>query len=209
MKAPMYTKTGSKSATQATLDISVFELTVNPELLSLAYRRALANKRTNNAKTLTRGLVAGGGKKPWRQKGTGRARVGSSRTPLWRTGGIVFGPTGNENYSIDMTRKMVRGSIAQALSAQADRVRVIEAFMPALPKTSAAVDLLAKLEVDGRVLIVVSAMHDTIVRSVANLPTVEAVTVPRVTTFDVLNADAIIIEQPALDGLKAWLGGDK
>ena len=209
MKAPMYTKTGSKSSTQATLDKSVFELTVNAELLSLAYRRALANKRTNNAKTLTRGLVAGGGKKPWRQKGTGRARVGSSRTPLWRTGGIVFGPTGNENYSIDMTRKMVRGSIAQALSAQADRVRVIESFLPAQPKTNAAVELLAKLEVEGRVLIIVSAMHDTIIRSVANLPSVEAVTVQRVTTFDVLNADAIIIEQTALDGLKAWLGGDK
>ncbi len=209
MKVPTYTKTGTKATTEVALDKSVFELTLNPELLSLAYRRALANRRTNNAQTLTRGLVAGGGKKPWRQKGTGRARVGSSRTPLWRTGGIVFGPTGNENYSIDMTRKMIRGSIAQSLSAQAKNVRVIEAFAPVEAKTRAAVDLLAKLGVEGRVLIVVEKMNDTIVRAVANLPQVQAVTVPRVTAFDVLNADAIIIEKPALDSLKTWLGGTK
>lgn len=209
MKVATYTSVGKKATTEITLDKAVFGLDINPELLSLAYRRALANKRTNNAKTLTRGLVRGGGKKPWRQKGTGRARVGSSRTPLWRSGGITFGPTGNENYSITMTKKMVRGAIAQALSAQADRIKVIEAFKPAEAKTRAAVDLLAKLEVEGRVLIIVASMNDAIIRSAANLPGVEAVTVQRVTAFDVLNADAIIIEQPALEGLKAWLGGDK
>jgi large subunit ribosomal protein L4 len=209
MKAMTYTAAGKKATTEVTLDKAIFGQEVNAELLSLAYRRTLANRRTNNAKTLTRGLVRGGGKKPWRQKGTGRARVGSSRTPLWRTGGIVFGPTGNENYSITMTKKMIRGSVAQALSAQADRIRVIESFKPAESKTRAAVDLLAKLEVEGRVFIVVNAMSEAIARSVANLPGVEAVTPQRITAFDVLNADAIIIEQPALESIKSWLGGTK
>ena len=209
MKAMTYTKTGSKATTEITLDKAVFGLDVNQDLLALAYKRTLANQRTNNAKTLTRGNVRGGGKKPWRQKGTGRARVGSSRTPLWRTGGVVFGPTGNENYTIEMPRKMVRGAIAQALSAQAAQVRVIEAFAPAEAKTRAAVDLLAKLELEGNVLIVVSRMSDEIARSLANLPSAQAVTTMRLTTYDIMNADAIIIEKPALDELKTWLGGTK
>ncbi len=207
MKVATYTASGSKASTEVTLDKSVFGRELNPELLGLAYRRSLANRRTNNAKTLTRGLVSGGGRKPWRQKGTGRARVGSSRTPLWRTGGIVFGPTGNENYNITMTRKMVRSSVAQALSAQVDAISVIETFAPKEAKTRVAVELLAKLGVEGRVLIIVAEMNDTLVRSVSNLSDVYASTVGRVTAFDVLNADAIIIEKPALDGLKQWLGG--
>ena len=198
-----------KSASTVSASDAVFGREYNEALVHQVLVAYQANARSGNRAQKDRQDVRHTTKKPWRQKGTGRARVGSSRTPLWRTGGIVFGPTGNENYTIDMTKKMVRGSIAQALSAQADRVRVIESFTPAQPKTSAAVELLAKLEVEGRVLIVVAAMSDNIIRSVANLPTVEAVTVQRVTTFDVLNADAIIIEQPALDGLKAWLGGDK
>lgn len=209
MKVTTYTASGSKAASEMTLEKSVFGQELNPELLALAYRRTLANRRTNNAKTLTRGLVAGGGRKPWRQKGTGRARVGSSRTPLWRTGGIVFGPTGNENYTVNMTKKMVRSSVAQALSAQVDKVKVIEVFQPKEAKTKSAVELLAKLEVAGRVLIIVDKMSEGLVRSVSNLAEVQAVSVQRVTAFEVLNADAIIIEKPALDGLKAWLGGKK
>jgi large subunit ribosomal protein L4 len=98
MAVATYTKTGTKATTAAKLDAKVFGVDVqNHELLKAAYVTYQANGRENLAVTKTRGLVRGGGKKPWKQKGTGRARFGSSRVPIWRGGGITFGPTGNEN----------------------------------------------------------------------------------------------------------------
>src|SRR5438034_30161 len=104
-----YTKAGTKATTAAKLDKAVFGLEVgNHELLKSAYTAYLANGRDNLAVTKTRGEVRGGGKKPWKQKGTGRARFGSSRVPIWRGGGITFGPTGLENYSKSMNTKAKR-----------------------------------------------------------------------------------------------------
>src|SRR6267378_3250149 len=103
---PTYTKSGNKATTAAKLDKDVFGVVpTNHELLKQAYVAYLANIRENLAVTKTRGLVSGGGKKPWKQKGTGRARFGSTRNPIWRGGGIVFGPTGNENYSKSLNIK--------------------------------------------------------------------------------------------------------
>ena len=99
MSVPTFTKSGAKATTPAKLDKGVFAvMPENHELLKLAYSAYLANGRDNLAVTKTRGLVSGGGKKPWKQKGTGRARFGSSRNPIWRGGGIAFGQTGEENY---------------------------------------------------------------------------------------------------------------
>src|SRR5690606_7639392 len=101
-----FTKTGSKATASAKLDKNIFEVPVeNHELIKQAYVAYLANGRENLAVTKTRGLVSGGGRKPWRQKGTGRARFGSSRVPIWRGGGVTFGPTGEENYSKKMPLK--------------------------------------------------------------------------------------------------------
>src|SRR6201986_785729 len=101
-----YTKAGTKATTAAKLSKTVFDVVPeNHQLLKDAYIAYLANGRANYATTKTRGLVSGGGRKPWKQKGTGRARFGSSRVPIWRGGGIVFGPTGNENYSKDLNVK--------------------------------------------------------------------------------------------------------
>src|SRR3954467_5725352 len=117
MAVSTYTKSGTKAATAAKLDKSVFEvMPENHDLLKLAYVAYLANGRENLAVTKTRGLVRGGGKKPWKQKGTGRARFGSSRVPIWRGGGITFGPTGQENYSKQLNTKAKRQAIRQALS---------------------------------------------------------------------------------------------
>src|SRR6266542_3979615 len=111
-----YTKSGSKAAAAAKLDAAVFAVMPgNHELLKLAYTAYLANGRDNLALTKTRGLVRGGGKKPWKQKGTGRARFGSSRNPIWRGGGIVFGPTGLENYTKKVPTQSKRLAIRQAL----------------------------------------------------------------------------------------------
>src|SRR5882757_6002067 len=122
-----YTKSGTKATTAAKLDKAVFGVEVkNHELLKQAYVTYLANGRENLAVTKTRGLVSGGGKKPWKQKGTGRARFGSTRNPIWRGGGIAFGPTGNENYSIKVNVGAKRQAIRQALSlaASENRIRV-------------------------------------------------------------------------------------
>src|SRR4051812_6031887 len=106
MAVATYTKAGTKATTPAKLDKAVFGLDVNNhELIKAAYTAYLANGRENLAVTKTRGLVRGGGKKPWKQKGTGRARFGSSRVPIWRGGGITFGPTGQENYSKSLNTK--------------------------------------------------------------------------------------------------------
>src|SRR5665213_2395344 len=117
MAVASYTKTGNKSTTAIKLDKSVFDIEPkNHELLKANYVAYLANGRENLAVTKTRGLVRGGGKKPWRQKGTGRARFGSSRNPIWRGGGAAFGPTGNENYTRKLSLSAKRQAIRQALS---------------------------------------------------------------------------------------------
>ena len=128
---PTYTKSGTKATTAAKLDASVFAvMPENHELLKLAYTAYLANGRGNLAQVKTRGLVRGGGKKPWKQKGTGRARFGSTRNPIWRGGGIVFGPTGEENYTKKIATNAKRQAIRQALSlaAHEGRIKVVEAI---------------------------------------------------------------------------------
>src|SRR5437763_6792278 len=127
MAVATFTKSGTKAATPAKLDKTVFAVDIkNHELLKQAYEAYLANGRENLAVTKTRGLVRGGGRKQWKQKGTGRARFGSSRNPIWRGGGIVFGPTGEENYSKQLNIKAKRQAIRQALSvaSSADKVSV-------------------------------------------------------------------------------------
>src|SRR6478609_8335181 len=129
MAVATYTKAGAAASTAAKLDKSVFGVDIkNHDLLKQAYVTYLANGRDNLAATKTRGLVSGGGRKPWKQKGTGRARFGSSRNPIWRGGGIVFGPTGEENYTKQMNVKAKRLAIRQALTvaATSNKVAVID-----------------------------------------------------------------------------------
>lgn len=204
VKVTSYTKSGNKG-TDTNLDSDIFGVKLNPELIAQAYNRYLSNRRTNNAKTLTRGLVAGGGKKPWRQKGTGRARTGSIRNPIWRGGGITFGPTGGENYQKDIPRKMAKLALAQALSAQAKQVKVIEKFAISEYKTKAVLELLTKLSVEGNIVIVVDKTDAITAKSVANIAGVSLITTYDLNVYSVMNADAIIIEAAALDTIGGWL----
>src|SRR5579862_9595084 len=131
MPVATYTKSGAKATTAAKLDKAVFEVEVkNHQLLKDAYLAYLASGRMNLAVTKKRGEVRGGGAKPWRQKGTGRARFGSSRNPIWRGGGVAFGPTGNENYSHKLNQKTKHAALRQALSLAANekRIKIIETF---------------------------------------------------------------------------------
>lgn len=205
MQAATFTKTGNKAASATTLDKAIFGQKPSTQLLSIAYNRYLDNLRQNNAQTKTRGLIRGGGKKPWRQKGTGRARTGSIRNPIWRGGGIIFGPTGEENYKTNLSRQQLRTAITQALSAQASLVNVIDTFKLAEPKTKLALDLVAKISGSGKVLVVVDSLDQTTDLAMRNLSGVEMVVYTQMTVYQILNADSIIIEKPALEKISQWL----
>lgn len=212
MSVPTYTKSGTKAATPAKLDKAVFAvMPENHELLKLAYDAYLANGRANLAKTMTRGLISGGGKKPWRQKGTGRARFGSSRNPIWRGGGIVFGPTGEENYSKKLPVAAKRLAIRQALSlaASENRVKVVESI-ESKGKTADLVKFFAKIEsANGSVLIVTENKTDELVRAANNLQATKVVHSAYLNVYDIMNADSVVISQKSLDILGEWLGGKK
>lgn len=205
MAAPAtYTKAGAKAATAAKLDKVVFGVSPeNHELLKQAYVTYLANGRENLAVSKTRGLVSGGGRKPWKQKGTGRARFGSSRNPIWRGGGIVFGPTGQENYSKQLNLKAKRLALRQALSlaAEAGKIKVIEAFESKQGKVAEAARLLAKVEATGRVVIVVDNKDDLLERATRNLSSVHTVQADYVNVYDTLNADTILFTEKALQSV--------
>lgn len=203
-----YTKSGTKATTPAKLNKTIFD--VAPEshtLLKEAYVAYLANGRDTYAVTKTRGLVSGGGKKPWRQKGTGRARFGSSRNPIWRGGGIAFGPTGEENYSKKLNVKAKRLALRQALSvaAVAGNIVVIEDIVSKEGKTSEVSTLLTKIGATRRTLIAVDHKEDMLVRATRNLGDVKLVQANYLNVFDVLNADTIVITNAALEAVTKWL----
>jgi len=208
MAVATFTKAGTKATTAAKLDAKVFGVEVsNHELLKAAYVTYQANGRENLAVTKTRGLVRGGGKKPWKQKGTGRARFGSSRVPIWRGGGITFGPTGNENYSKQLNTKAKRQAIRQALSlaSTANKVAVIEDIASKAGKTSEMAKLLDKVGAKRNILVVVDQKTPELVRATQNLPRVQLVSAQYVNVFDVLNADHILFTQSALKITTDWL----
>ncbi len=212
MATATYTKSGAAATTAVKLDQTVFGIEkINHELLKQAYVAYLANGRENHAVTKTRGLVSGGGRKPWKQKGTGRARFGSTRNPIWRGGGVAFGPTGEENYRKDMNLKAKRLAIRNALSVAAteNKVAVIEDFVLKEGKTSEMVALLAKIKATKNVLLVVENKTPEIVRASNNLQQVKVVQAQYVNTYDALNADSIIFTTAALAVVSNWLGGDK
>lgn len=212
MAVQTYTKAGTKAATAAKLDKTVFGvLPTSHELLKAAYVGYLANGRTSTAKSKTRGEISGGGRKPWKQKGTGRARFGSSRNPIWRGGGIVFGPTGNENYTHKLHTNAKRQAIRQALSlaAKDNRVIVIETFDSKDGKAAATVKLLDKIGATGNVMLVVNVKDALVVRATNNLQNVKTVQAKYLNVYDLLNSDVIVLTKDALDAVHQWLGGAK
>lgn len=197
--------------TKDTLPKDIFNLDVkNHELLKLAYNSYLANARNAKAKTKARGDVSGGGKKPWRQKGTGRARFGSSRNPIWRGGGVAFGPKGNENYSIKLSVSSKRVALRQALSLANAKNKIILASEANLAgsKTKDAVALLQKYEIADkeRILGVVGTKTPQVLQATNNLPNLKIVSALYLNVFDILNADVIIFGPAGLEKVIDWLG---
>ncbi len=196
----------------AELNNDIFGLSVeNHELIKTAYDAYLANSRSSHAKTLKRGEVRGGGKKPWKQKGTGRARFGSTRNPIWRHGGVAFGRTGEENFTKKLSKTSKRVAIRQALSLQnADkRVLTIKDFKITDGRTKEAVKNLetAKADLNVKILLVLPEKDDLTLRATNNLNNVKVVRPTYLNVFDVLNADQIVISEKALPELEGWLLG--
>ena len=209
MATPTFTKAGAKASVAKSLPKNVFAVEVtNHELIKQAYVTYLANARQNLAVTKKRGEVSGGGKKPWRQKGTGRARFGSSRNPIWRGGGIAFGPTGNENYKKAMSTTAKRQALRQALSlkANAGAITIIEAFEVKNGKTSEIAQLLKKMSISGSALIVVSELDPVVSRAAKNLQDVMIVRADRLNVRDIIDADVIVVTDSSLSVIDAWLG---
>lgn len=212
MAVATYTKSGAKATTPAKLDKSVFGVEVkNHQLLKEAYLSHLSNGRTNNAVAKRRGDVSGGGRKPWRQKGTGNARFGSSRNPIWRGGGVAFGPTGNENYSRKLGASAKRQALRQALSvaAKEDKIRIIETFDASSGKVKRTLELLKKFNASGNVLLVVSKKENLDDRATRNLPNLKSVQAKYLNVYDIISADTIIISKASLEMIQEWLGGAK
>lgn len=207
-QAVAYSKTGTKKEAAVKLSKSVFGVEANHDLIASAYNAYLAAGRSALASTLRRGQVSGGGKKPWRQKGTGRARMGSIRVPQARHGGIVFGPIGLENYTQNLNLKAKRAAIRQALSlkAAAGAVRVLEAFDPKDGKAKAAAELLAKIGLEGNVVLVVADRTNLIDRATRNLAGVTCVTASYLNVYAIMNADTLVFTADALEVVENWLG---
>jgi len=198
-KTTLYARTG-EAIGEVELPEELFSAPVNMAVLHQVVTAQLAGRHLGTSNTKRRGEVSGGGKKPYRQKGTGRARQGSIRSPQYTGGGVVFGPH-PRSYVQRLPRQMKRLALCGALTAKLDdgAIRVVDAFGMEAPKTRNVIDILAALgRSEGRVLIVAPGTDETLILSARNLPGVEVIRADSLNVVALLNADTVLIEQPAL-----------
>jgi large subunit ribosomal protein L4 len=186
---------------KATLDLRVANDKNAPHILHRAVVRQMANSRQGTVSTKTRAEVRGGGRKPWRQKGTGRARAGSSRSPLWRGGGVIFGPKPRD-YSVKMNKKERRLALRTAFLGRIDDMTVVQEFAAQLtrPKTKEMLQAIGRWGVDAetKILMVVAERDENLYLSVRNMPNLKLITATNLNVFDLLNADSIIATEGAI-----------
>jgi large subunit ribosomal protein L4 len=203
IEALHYSSAGEKRDAKFALPAETFDGTVNEPVLHQAVKVYLNNQRQGTHATKTRSFVSGGNQKPWKQKGTGRARQGSTRAPHWRGGGIVFGPSPRD-YTTDIPRKVKQLARKSALNARAREgaLHVVERFAFRTPKTAQLAGLLASLGLAGRKALVLTAQPDTnVYLSGRNLPGVEVLPYAEASAYDLLWSDAVVVEEGALTGV--------
>ena len=202
----LYDRTG-RDIGSVELSDALFAAPVNEAVLHQVVTAQLAARRTGTHDTRTRGEVRGGGKKPYRQKGTGRARQGSRTAPHYRGGGVVFGPH-PRSYEQRLPQKMKRLALRGALTAKLgdEAIRVIDTFGLDAPKTKEFAGVLAALDAKGRVLVVAPAVDERLRLSARNLPTVDVILADSLNVVDLLRADVVLIEQPALARIEEVYG---
>jgi large subunit ribosomal protein L4 len=203
IEAPHYSAEGAKRGTNFSLPEDYFDGTVNEPVLHQAVKVYLNNQRQGTHQTKSRSFVSGGNQKPWKQKGTGRARQGSIRAPHWRGGGIVFGPSPRD-YRTEIPRKVRQLARKSALNARAREgaVHVVERLAFRAPKTAQLAGLLDSLGLDGRKALVLTAGHNpNAYLSGRNLPTVEVMAYPDASAYHILWSEAVVVEEGALTGV--------
>ncbi len=200
-----------KESGESSIDLKTAKESSAADLLHRAVLRQQAHSRQGNASTLTRSEVRGGGRKPYKQKGTGRARQGSIRTPLRPGGGIIFGPKPRK-YTLQMNRKERRLALRTALMSRIPDAKIIKDFGSNLqvPKTSEIVALLKRVGIDsdGKILIILNHPSEIIKRSIRNLEKIKLISADQLNVFDLLNANSLIIGEDALSTIKEVYGND-
>ena len=206
MQVPVYNMQGEQ-VSETDLRDDIFDAPVNVGLMHQAFVRQLANARLGTHKTKTRGEVRGGGRKPWRQKGTGRARQGSIRSPQWRGGATVFGPT-PRSYRQKMPRKMRRQALRSVLLVKAaeSQLKVLDTLEMNEPRTKQVLDILQSLDVDTTALLLLPGRDEVILRSVRNLPQVRTLVAQYLNVRDLLKYDYLVIPLESLTVIEGILG---
>jgi len=205
-KVAVYNKEGA-TVGEITLSDAVFGAEVNPGLLHEVVQMYLANQRQGTSDTKTRAEVSGGGKKPWRQKGTGRARQGSTRAPHWRHGGVVFGPHPRK-FGWTMPKKARRAALRQALSDKlaSGELIVVDSFELEAPKTREVVSLLKNLKAEGKAFIVTAEENVNVYKSARNIPGVRANAARNLNVYEVLASGKLVLTQDAVAKVEEVLG---
>ena len=202
-------KWDGKKGSKVSLDLKVAKDTSAADLIHRAVLRQLANQRQGTASTLTRSEVRGGGRKPYKQKGTGRARQGSIRTPLRPGGGIIFGPK-PRSYNLDMNRKERRLALRTALMSRISEIKTVDDFGSNLkqPKTREIMDGLLRLGIDKtqKILVILDMPSIIIKKSIKNIPNVKLILADQLNVFDILNANQIVIGKSAIEKIQEVYG---
>jgi len=208
--APLLTPGAAGAAKKVKLDAAAFGAHFVGPLVHQSVRAEQAARRRGTAATKTRAMVSGGGAKPWRQKGTGRARAGSSRSPIWTGGGVAFGPQ-PRSYTFKVNRKEQRAALRSALSLHAERgsIAILDASAFKAPKTSQAFDLLDDWNQSPPTLVVLGAEESSAALSFRNLARVAVLSAENVGVTDLLGAASLLVSEPALQALSARADGDR
>ena len=196
---------GEETEKKVNLNGDVFGVEPNTQVMFDAVQVYQANMRQATAKTKTRAEVRGGGKKPWRQKGTGRARAGSSRSPIWVGGGTVFGPIGNQNYKLSMNKKAHALALKSALSVKASEKNIIVVNELNITKTKEFAKALEMLKVEGKALVVLKEENAEFEKSARNVPGVKVVLTNNVCVYDLLNSNKVLFTTESVKALEGGL----
>ena len=204
MQIEIYRKDGSPSGEKVTLDPSIFEIKPNDHAIYMAVRSIMANKRQGTHKVKPRNEVRGGGKKPFKQKKTGRARAGTSRSPLWAGGGSIFGPTPHD-YVVKISAKLRKLARKSALSYKAkdSAITVVEDFSFDQPKTKEMVSVLKAFSLGGKkILLLTSGKNDAVLKSGRNIPSLSVRDASTASTYEIVNTNMLLIQKSALSALQ-------
>jgi large subunit ribosomal protein L4 len=210
MVVSYFDKNGKTTENKYEVQDSVFATRVNKQLLTQAVNAYLANQRQSNANTKNRGQVSGGGRKPWKQKGTGRARHGSIRSPIWKGGGVTFGPRNEENYKMNISKKMKKAAIRSALSFKAQNKELAVFAGLDTKKTKDLLNVISNSKLAGKITIVQAKNNPELLSAARNADRIKVMVINELNAYAILNNKNLVILEPALEYInKHWAASGK